>query len=253
MRCYHAVRAPAVQLRQDRLSDGPAGGGLCARAEFVDEDEGLFIGLFQGLAHIGQEGAVGGEVVVDGLVVPDGYHYAAEDRELRGFRRGDEHTPLEHILEQAHGLEAHGFAARVGAGNHQNVLLRGEVYGEGDDLLVLLAQVALQDGVAGFAEAQAAFFRDDRHPGHEVQGNIGLGHYKVQFADEFRGCDEVRDPGAQEVRKFAEDAADFAGFGKAEFGEFAREGHDFRRFDEGGLAAGAFVVDVAGQEPLFGR
>ena len=75
-----AVGAAAVELGEDRLGDGAARRRLRARAEFVDQHEGLVVRFREHLLHVREEGTVGGEVVVDGLVVPDGDHNAVEDR-----------------------------------------------------------------------------------------------------------------------------------------------------------------------------
>ena len=104
MRGDDGVDAAAVQLAEDSLGDGPAGGGLRPGAELVDEYQGVLVGGRKHVLHVRQEGTVCREVVVDRLVVADTDHYALEDRKLGSLGRGDEHAPLEHILKQARSL-----------------------------------------------------------------------------------------------------------------------------------------------------
>ena len=126
MGCDDAIGATGVQFVEDGLGDGAAGRRLGAGTELVDEHERALVGHLQHGFHVREEGAVGGQVVLEGLVVSDGDHDAVEHGEFRSLRGGDEHTPLEHILKQSHGLQAHALAAGVGAGNKKDVLFGGK-------------------------------------------------------------------------------------------------------------------------------
>ena len=133
------------------------------------------------------------------------------------------------------------------------MLLGRETHRKRHDGLFLPAQALFQQGVPRFAEAQRAVLRQHRHAGDIVQCHVGLGHHEVQFAHETGALEELRHPGAQEFRKFVQDASDFPRFGKVEFGYFILQGHHFGRFHKGGLAGGAFVVHVALEGPFLGR
>ncbi len=103
----HAVGAHLVEAREHGFGDGAAGCRLGAAAEFVDQHERRGGGVREDLPHVLKVGAVGTQVVLQRLVVADVDEDAVEDQHLAHFGRGDEHTPLEHILEQTYGLEAH--------------------------------------------------------------------------------------------------------------------------------------------------
>ena len=109
------VGPAGVQGGEDRFGDGPAGGWFRSGPELVDQHEGLSVGLGEHGPHVGEEGAIGREVVVDRLVVPDRDHDPVEDRQFGGLRGRDQHAPLEHVLQQSGGLEADGLAAGVRA------------------------------------------------------------------------------------------------------------------------------------------
>ena len=74
--------------------------------EFVYQHQSLGVRFREHFFHGREEGAVGTEVVVDGLPVTDVGHDAVENDHLGGFGGRDEHTPLEHVLKEAYRLQA---------------------------------------------------------------------------------------------------------------------------------------------------
>ena len=248
-----AVGAAGIQLVEDGLGYGAAGRGFGTGTKLVYEDEGPGIGHFQHPFHIGEEGAVGGQVVFQGLVISYGDHNAVKDRKFGGLGGGDEHPPLEHILQQTHGLEAHALAAGVGAGDEEDALLRGKRNRQGNNGFLLFAEALFQQRVTGLAQAQFSVFGEHRHTGNVVQGHIGLGHNEVQLSHKGGAGYEFRHKGSQEFGKLVEDAGNLAGFGKVEFGNLVLEGHNLGRLHEGGFAGGAFVVHEALEGTLLGR
>ena len=247
-----AVDAALVELAEDGFGDGAAGRRLRAGPEFVDEHEGLAVRTGEHVLHVGEEGTVGAEVVVDGLVVSDAEQDAVEDRHFRGLRGRDEHAPLEHILQQPRRLEADGLAAGVGSRDEQDALARGKGDGQGHDAFALFLQGLLEQGVAGLAQVHFPILGDHRHAGDEVEGGLGLGHQEVDLADEDGAVRQLRDAGTQGVAEFAQDARDFPRFGEAEFADLVLELDDLGGLDEGGLAGGGLVVDEARELALAG-
>ena len=156
-------------------------------------------------------------------------------------------------MQQAHGLEAHRLAARVGTGDQEDVLLWGEGGGQGDDGASFLAEGLLQQRMAGLPQQQFAVFGQDGHACDEVQGHARLRHQEVDFPEEDGGGRQVRNPGAQELGELVQDARDLAGFGEPEFGDLVGEGDDLGRFDEGGLAGGGLVIDETRELALLRR
>ena len=77
---YHPVNPAAVKLAEYRLGYRPARCRLRSGAEFVYKNEGPFVCLFQHRAHVGEEGTVGAEVVLEGLVVANADHNAVKYR-----------------------------------------------------------------------------------------------------------------------------------------------------------------------------
>ena len=252
MRGDHSPHAATVELGEDRLGNGAAGRRLRAGAEFVDEHERVLVSVGEHIAHVREEGTVGTQVVLEVLVVADAHGNAVEDRKLGALGCGDEHAPLEHILEQSDRLQADGLAAGVGAGNQQDALLRAQRDGERHDAAPFARERLLQQRVARLAQRQAAIVRDDRHAGHEVERRLRLGHQEVQLADEGGTAQKVGQIGTQEVGELKQDLADLALLLEVELRDVVLQLDDLGGLDEGGLAGGGHVVHEAGQLALGG-
>ena len=108
--------------------------------------------------HVGQKRTICTEVVIDGLIVADTYHDAVEYRKFGCFGCRDEHAPLEHILQQAHCLQADRLSSGVRTGNQQDVLARGQARCERYNLLLLFAQRPFKQRVTRLAEVEFTFF-----------------------------------------------------------------------------------------------
>ena len=241
----HAIDAPAVEFREDGLGDRAAGRRLRAGTELVDEHEGLFVRVGEQVPHVGEEGTVGAEVVFQVLVVPDAHRDPVEDGKFRAFGCGDEHAPLEHVLQQARRLEADGLAARVRPGNEQDALAFREGDGQRDDAASLPRERLFQQRVARLAQGQAAVFGDDRHPGDHVEGGLRLRHQEVDLPDEGGPGEQVGQVGTEEFGELEQDLLDLAALLEAEFGDVVLQFDDLGRLHEGGLAGGGDVVHEA--------
>ena len=118
-----AVHARSVQLVEHGFGNGAAQAGLGAGAEFVNQHQAFLAGQQHKLLHGQQVRGVGRQVVFQALLVADVQENILEHAGFGVVGAGNEQAHLQHELHQAHGFQAHGLAARVGAGNHQNALL----------------------------------------------------------------------------------------------------------------------------------
>ena len=230
------VHAAAVELGEDGFGDGAAGSRFGAGAEFVNQHEGAVVRFGEDVLHRSKEGAICTQVVVNGLAVADIDHDAVEEGHLGGLGGWDEHTPLEHVLQQADGLQADGLAAGVRAGDEEDVLGGGEAGRQRDDGLAFAAQGFLQQRVPGLAQVHLAVLREGRHAGDVVQGGLGLGHDEIEFADHAGAADQVGDLRADVVAEVGQDLEDLAAFSEVQFGDFVFEFDDFSGLDEGRFA-----------------
>ncbi len=100
--------------------DGERGSlfGIGGRAEFVEQDERAGGGGVGDEIDVGDVGGKGGEILLDGLRVADVGQNGVADGKI-GALGGDGDSGLGHEDEQAHGFEADGFAAGVGAADDE--------------------------------------------------------------------------------------------------------------------------------------
>ena len=243
----HTVCAHRVEPGEHSFGDGAACGRFSAAAELVDQHERGGCGVREYLPHVLQMGTVRAQVVLQRLVVADVDEDAVKDHHLADLRRGDEHTPLEHILQQTYRLEAHRLASGVRSGYQQDVLLAGKRERERNDLLLLAAERGFQQRMPGPAQVQFSFLRKDRHAGDHVECDQGLGTDEVDLADILGGGNQAAEVRPEELREFEEDAGDLALFLELKLADLVAQFDDFQRLDEGRLAAGRLVVHDAGQ------
>src|SRR3712207_4180743 len=109
----HAERMFLTKLTQYALSDGATNLWFSAGTELVDENKGLIIGTFHHVFHVEQMAGVSTQVVFQTLLIAYVNHDIVENTGLRPVTNGNAYTHLEHILQQADSLQAHGFAAGV--------------------------------------------------------------------------------------------------------------------------------------------
>ena len=88
-------------------------------------------------------GGVGGEVVLETLLVADVDEDVVEDTGAGVFAGGDGKSALEHVLEQADGFETDGLAAGVGAGDEEQASAIAEGDVEGNHLLAVALETLL--------------------------------------------------------------------------------------------------------------
>ena len=178
------------KLPQYTLGYGSADVGLGSGAKLVDEYQCGWIGLLQHVLHIEQVGGVGGQVVLETLLIADVYHDVLEHTHARAFVYGDAQTTLYHILQESGSLEADGLSAGIGARDDEYAVVGGELYikryergGSGRVLLEAL----LEQGVAGSGPV------DDRGGSHlrfgalHTLGERSLGVYEVDVGQKVLG------------------------------------------------------------------
>ena len=103
------------QLLQHGLGQRTTDARLCACAELVDEDERTARGLPHHVLHVEQMGGVGGEVVLQALLIANVYHHITKHAAARALPHGNGHPTLQHVLQEAYRLEADRLATGIGA------------------------------------------------------------------------------------------------------------------------------------------
>ena len=141
--------------------------------------------VFKYAHDIADVGGKSGEAERDRLLVADIGKDLREVRQLGGACWDMEAT-LRHEREEAHGLEGHGLASRVGAGNEQCLgVLIAEVNRDGNDTLLL------QERVAGIFQSNIAALVELRRDTVKVIGELCFGTHQVQAGHDLNGAKEL--------------------------------------------------------------
>ena len=242
---YHSVDPAFVELRQDSLGYGATGCRLCPGPELVDQDEGFAVGFLEHRFHVLEEGTVGGQVVLQVLVVAYADHDPVEDGKFRSLGRRDGHAPLEHVLEQPCRLQADGLAPGVGAGDQEYAFFRRQGYCDGDDRPSFPCKGSFEERMAGLPEVHPPIVGYDRNPCLEIQRDLCLRDQEVCLPDIFGSLFKVRDIRPDEIAESCEDPLDLDRFLRMEGGDFVLEFDDLGGFHVGCLAGCGSVMYVA--------
>ena len=240
-----------VEAFQHGLGDGASDLRLRAPAELVYQDEASLIAVLHHDLHVGQVRGVGAEVVLDGLLVAYIYEDALEEARP-AVVQGDEQAALQHVLQQAHRLQAHGLAARVGARYDEDALLPVEGDVQGHHLLAVPGQGELEQGMDGRGPVYDLPVLQGGFQCLDVLCQQGLGADEVYLGQELVGQQHRRDGGAQPGGEFRQDADDFAPFVAFQLADAVVGFHHFGRLDEHGLSAGRLIVHDASYLALQG-
>ena len=145
-----------------------------ARPQLVKEDEALTVRLLQDMHDVHHVGGEGAEALLDALLVADVRQHPAEHGDGAAAVRGDVEAALGHEGQQAQGLQAHGLAAGVGAGDDQGVepLPQLQIHRHRPG--------AVQQGMPGVAQADGSVGADLRPAGVHLVAQLAPGEDHVQ-------------------------------------------------------------------------
>ena len=82
MRRNDPETAFGLELFQNRFGNGPSDNRFGTGSEFVDQDQRTVVGMAQDILHVEQMRAVGTQIVVDRLLIPDINKDALENSHL---------------------------------------------------------------------------------------------------------------------------------------------------------------------------
>ena len=119
-------------------------------------------------------GREGGQALLDALLVADVRQHPVEHAHRAAVSRGDMQPALGHQRQQSQRLQAHRLAAGVGPGDDQGVKGLPQLDVDG------YRPSAVQQGVAGLAELDAAAAPDLRAAGVHLVAQLAPGKDQVQ-------------------------------------------------------------------------
>ena len=169
---------PPLQFPQDGHRQGGALGGVGARAQLVQQHQGISPRLLQDGYDVGHVGGEGGQGLLDGLFVADVGEHLGEHRHLAARPGGNLQPGLGHQGEQAAGLQGDGLAPGIGAGDHQLAHRSAQPQVDGHHL------VPVDEGVPGGDQMDAPL--PVQLGGHRlhVPPQLGLGKDEIQLGQQ---------------------------------------------------------------------
>ena len=106
VRGYYSKHVVTVETHQYRLGNCTTDIRLRAATELINEDEAAVIGILHHVLHVEQMAGVGGEVIINALLIADVYENAFEYARMAVGAHGYGNSALEHVLQQSYRLEA---------------------------------------------------------------------------------------------------------------------------------------------------
>ena len=230
-------------LLDDGGSQGRALDGVGARAQLIEEDEGLVVRLLQNAHNVHHVGREGGEALGDGLLVADIGQYAVENHHCAVVRHRNVESTLGHQSQQTDGLQGDGLAAGVGAGDDQGIKIPAQVQVVGHRL------VGVQQGMAGLPQTDATA-DDFGLAGPHPVGQLGPGEDHVQHDKQVVVLGDVLLVGGAVGGQLGQDPVNLLLLVGLELPQLVVGLHHPHGFDEEGSAGGGHVVDQAGHVVL---
>ena len=132
MRGDHGHAANAAEVDGDGDRQRRAFFGIGGRAEFIEQHQRLRGRRARNEIDVGDVRGKCRKILLDRLIVADVGEHGIEDRHL-GAIGGDGNAGLRHQREQTDGFQRDGFAAGVGAGDHELAAVAFELDGDGND------------------------------------------------------------------------------------------------------------------------
>ena len=180
-----AKRPLLVETAQHRLGYGSTDLRLGASSELVDQYQAPLVAVLHHDFHVGQVRGIGAQLVFDGLLVADVDEDAFEDAGPAALVHRDEQPALQHVLQEAHRLQTHGFAARIGSGYDEDALLPIQLDVQRYHLLAMLGQGDLQERMYGRSPVNDLPVLQCRPQSGHALGQQCLGANEVYFSQEF--------------------------------------------------------------------
>ena len=235
----HDQGALDTQLLDDAHRQRRALGGVGARAQLVQQDQGVFVGVVQNagdLFHVAREG---GQALLDALLVADVHQILTEHADGALLMSRDQQAVLCHGAQKARGFQGNGFTAGVGAGDDQGVVLLAQSHVHRNHL------VLVDQGVAGLFQIEPHAVRHLWHVGLLFQRQTGLGQQHVDVQHGLVAEIEHRLDGGHLVGEGGQNALDLAFLLAAQLHDLGVGLHHRRGLHEHGGTAGGHVVDDA--------
>ena len=123
MRRHHPPGAASGHSQQSSFSNRTPHSRISPAPHLIDQKQTSGIQVLQKIFHRLQLRSIGTQIIVNRLLIPDVNHDLIKDAKLRILPHRGQQAALNHVLQQADGLQTHRFAPGIRTGYHQDVLI----------------------------------------------------------------------------------------------------------------------------------
>ena len=239
MRRGNRARVHIQQCGENRLGQRRALGRVGARAQLVKEHERIRRDLREDAYDVRHVSGEGRKRLLDGLFVADVGEHVVKDCQLRAMLRRHLQAGLRHQRKQTGGLERHGLAAGVRAGDDQRGEVRAQTDVQRNDLL------RIDQRMAAPTDVDAPLVVDLWLAGHHLACKRRLGKREVELRKNRQIVSDGRGVRRDLRGECAQNPVDLRFLGGNELLELVADLHDGHRLHEDRRTRGGLIVDDA--------
>ena len=237
----------APQLLDDRFRQGGALYRVGARSQLVQQDQAAAVRHLENLNDVHHVGRKGGKGLLNALLVSDVRQNVLKHGDAASLPRRNHQAAHGHEGQQADGLQGHGLAAGVGAGDDERV--EGVPQGDFRGNHLFLGDQRM----AGAVKNHPSIFANVWHHRLHFIGHLGLGEDQIQLDRVLVAFDDGICERSRLSGKLQQNAGDLLLLVGAQNPDFVVGFHHAHRLHKHRGPAGRGVVDQAWHlSPEFG-
>ena len=155
---YDSESFPMIKFLQENFGQSATQFRIGTRTKFINQEHGFSVAFLQKVVHVFKSVTVGTQMIFNRLVVSDIRQDSVEQKGFAAFVNGNQHTGLQHQLQQSNSLQRDCFSSGIGPRNHDDsgFLIQFKSLGMRDFVFLLVVQV--QNRVEGISEIQSSIF-----------------------------------------------------------------------------------------------
>jgi len=187
---HHSPCTFLAKLAKNTLRYSPADLRFGTSSKLVDEDKRAPRSLSHHDFHVEKMRRISTQIVLQALFVTDINHQVLKNSTFTAVANRNAQTHLKHVLQHAHGLEAHRFSSGIGSGDDENMLLLGEHDVQWYNLLPIF-EMCLKQRMTCTDEIYVWSFGDSRFKSVHQCGEFGLGLDKIDHREKLERVEHL--------------------------------------------------------------
>ena len=238
----YTVRPAFVETLEQCLGNGCTDEGFCSATELIDEDKRPVVAVAQCMLHVEQVARICTQVVLNALLVADINEETVEKTGTAAFMYGNEHTALQHVLQETGSLQTHRLSTGIRTGYEQYTAFAVKFNVKRRHLASMLAQREFEQRMICRSPVYHGTVCQRWFQGIHAYCNFGLCTYEIHLAKEVIGLQQrrhLRTQFCRECREYDDYLALLLGL---EFAYAVVCLYDLGRLNEHGLSTCRLIV-----------